>query len=200
MKFAYYQNLSSRQKRVYDRSDAVRSIRLPSSLDLGGTVRDLEVALRHDDRAATERAASELVYGMLGSLGLAPVQVRVLAARPSTSREELHGQYEFGGSRSRPVITVWMRTAQRKQVVAFRTFLRTLLHEVTHHLDYEVFHFADSLHTQGFYRRAESLFDRLTAGVELAGVLAEKPPASKAVASRQRQRVAPPVQAALPFE
>jgi hypothetical protein len=30
-----------------------------------------------------------------------------------------------------------MRTAAHKRVVAFRTFLRTLLHELCHHLDYE---------------------------------------------------------------
>ena len=30
-----------------------------------------------------------------------------------------------------------MRTAQRAQVVKFKTFLRTLLHELCHHLDYQ---------------------------------------------------------------
>ena len=50
-----------------------------------------------------------------------------------------------------------MRTAQRLQVVAFKTFLRTLLHELCHHLDYEHLKLARSFHTEGFYKRESSL-------------------------------------------
>jgi hypothetical protein len=51
-----------------------------------------------------------------------------------------------------------MRTAKRGQVVAFRTFLRTLLHEVCHHLDYHYLHLRESYHTEGFFQRESSLF------------------------------------------
>jgi hypothetical protein len=54
-----------------------------------------------------------------------------------------------------------MRTAQRAQVVAFRTFLRTLLHELGHHLDYELFELEETFHTEGFYKRESSLFNQL---------------------------------------
>ena len=54
-----------------------------------------------------------------------------------------------------------MRTARRKQVVAFRTFLRTLLHEFCHHLDYECYKLHDSFHTEGFYKRESSLLKQL---------------------------------------
>jgi hypothetical protein len=60
-----------------------------------------------------------------------------------------------------PVITLWMRTAQRKQVVAFRTFLRTFLHELCHHLDYELLRLPETFHTEGFYKRESSLFRQL---------------------------------------
>ena len=50
-----------------------------------------------------------------------------------------------------------MRTAQRKQVVAFKTFLRTLIHEVCHHLDYELFALEETFHTEGFYKRESNL-------------------------------------------
>ena len=45
--------------------------------------------------------------------------------------------------------------------VAFRTFLRTLLHEVGHHLDYTLLRLGDSFHTQGFYARESHLFHQL---------------------------------------
>jgi hypothetical protein len=54
-----------------------------------------------------------------------------------------------------------MRTARHKKVVAFRSFLRTLLHELCHHLDYEFFHFPETFHTEGFYNRESSLFHQL---------------------------------------
>jgi uncharacterized damage-inducible protein DinB len=54
-----------------------------------------------------------------------------------------------------------MRTAKQKRVVAFRTYLRTLLHEVGHHIDYALLGLADSFHTEGFYKRESSLFHQL---------------------------------------
>jgi len=58
-------------------------------------------------------------------------------------------------------IVLWMRTAKRKQVVAVKTFLRTLLHELCHHLDYTLLNLDDSFHTEGFFRRESNLFAQL---------------------------------------
>ena len=75
---------------------------------------------------------------------------------------ELHGLYvPEPGEGEPPAIRVWMRTARKARVVAFRTFLRTLLHELLHHLDYEVLELGDSFHTEGFFRRESSLFRQL---------------------------------------
>jgi hypothetical protein len=76
--------------------------------------------------------------------------------------EELHGLYEPGPPGQRARISVWMRTAQRRQVVAFRTFLRTFVHEICHHLDYELYELRESFHTQGFFQRESSLYRQLT--------------------------------------
>ena len=53
------------------------------------------------------------------------------------------------------------RRVRYKRVVAFRTFLRTLLHEACHHLDYTHLGLADSFHTEGFFKRESSLFYQL---------------------------------------
>jgi len=50
-----------------------------------------------------------------------------------------------------------MRTAVNERIVAFKSFLRTILHELGHHLDYHRFALEDSLHTRGFYARESSL-------------------------------------------
>ena len=56
------------------------------------------------------------------------------------------------------LIRVWMRTAVRKEVTSFRTFLSTLCHEFCHHLDFQCFRFADSWHTRGFFERTAALY------------------------------------------
>jgi hypothetical protein len=50
-----------------------------------------------------------------------------------------------------------MRTAQRHDVVKPKTFVRTLMHEVGHYLDYALLRLEDSYHTQGFFKRESSL-------------------------------------------
>jgi hypothetical protein len=71
-----------------------------------------------------------------------------------------------------------MRTARQRRVVAFRTFLRTLLHELGHHLDYEHLRLADSFHTEGFYKRESSLFHQLVPPSPVVATEAETPVAA----------------------
>ncbi len=85
----------------------------------------------------------------------------MLAQRPADDYGELHGLYEPEEGRTPARITVWMRTAARRNVVAFKTFLRTLTHEVCHHLDYELYKLPETFHTEGFYKRESTLTARL---------------------------------------
>lgn len=165
MPFAYYDRLSSRNKAIYRRSDAVTAVKLSHPELLHPLVGGLEEALAREDRRAVERAAGLLARGLLQMLELSPIAVQVLAVRPSTSDGELHGLYtREEGQPTR--IQLWMRTARHKRVVAFRTFLRTLLHELGHHLDYELLGLADSFHTEGFFQRESSLFRQVVPGEE----------------------------------
>jgi hypothetical protein len=159
--FAYYQRLTRAQQRVYRQSDEVTVIRLPRAKDLRPLVDALTDALTREDPLATQAMADRLLAATTASLGVPLLRAQVLAIRPSRSWGELHGLYtpEEGGRPSRA--TVWMRTAQRRQVVKFRTFLRTLLHELCHHLDYELLRLPDSFHTEGFYKRESSLLRQL---------------------------------------
>jgi hypothetical protein len=158
--FAYYERLSNRDKAIYRASDRVTELRLAHPEELRPLVDPIRAALAADDRAALEAAASGLCRALTAMVGVPPVDVGVLAVRPSLRDAELHGLYTRDEKR-RPRIRVWMRTVRHKRVVAFRTFLRTLLHEVGHHLDYEHLRLADSFHTEGFFKRESSLFYQL---------------------------------------
>ncbi len=161
MVFGYYHRLSKTRQRIYDKSDAVATLVLPNAAALQPLMPPLETALRSEDRAAAQRLCQQLADGIIGAFKLPAARIEVLAARPSDDWGELHGLYtpEDGGEPAR--IQVWMRTAKHKRVVAFRSFLRTVLHELCHHLDYELLRLPETFHTEGFYKRESSLFKQL---------------------------------------
>jgi hypothetical protein len=156
--------LTLTQQRIYDRSNATGAIPLRVSTRLRAAVAALPQAL-HGGSALRVQAVAQAIADEIGlALRVPSVRVLVSGTRPSNARGELHGLYTpacdpaAGGTAT---IKVWMITAKRGQVVAFKTFLRTLLHEICHHLDYALLRLADSFHTDGFYKRESSLFHQI---------------------------------------
>ncbi len=92
----------------------------------------LQAALESGERASTERDAQALAE----ALGVPRLRIQLAERRPSSRTGELHGLYE-ADEEGHYKVSLWMRTAQRQQVVKFKTFLRTMLHELGHHLDYQ---------------------------------------------------------------
>ena len=173
MPFAYFERLTRRQQAIYLQSDAIATLPLRHPERLRPLVTELGRALDSGDRRLTESATQLLATALARALGVPPVRVKVLAARPHARWGELHGLYETAGRRGEPpLITLWMRTARRKRVVAFRTYLRTLLHEMGHHVDYTLLRLGDSFHTQGFYQRESHLFHQLVTdgGTSMASI------------------------------
>lgn len=174
MPFAYYARLSAADKRTYRASDAIERLDPPPGFADGAAVDAIASALAADDRAGCERACQQLTDALTRGYGVPPIRIKVLAKRPSDDYGELHGLYEPEDGRTPTTISVWMRTAQRQQVVAFRSFLRTLVHEIGHHLDYELYELAETFHTEGFYKRESTLSNALIA------MMANPPPPVRA--------------------
>ena len=162
MPFAYYRKLSKNDRAVYDLSDRIVRLDVPHAEGLRPLVGVLAEGLARDDRKLVEAACNRLAQGLTTALEIEPVKVAVLAVRPQLRSAELHGLYTRN-ARETPRIRVWMRTAAFRRVVAFRTFLRTLLHEMCHHVDYTLLRMPESFHTEGFFKRESSLFHQLVA-------------------------------------
>lgn len=161
MRFAYYDRLSAARKQIYRRSDAIERIDLPDAAALRPLVAPLVAALKGENRAAVERLCGQIATGIVKQLAAPPLRVAVLAVRPSSDWGELHGLYLPEDDGEPATVKLWMRTAKNKRVVAFRSFLRTLLHELCHHLDYELYKLEETFHTEGFYKRESCLFYQL---------------------------------------
>lgn len=167
MPFAYYERLSARSKRTYRKSDRIQRVDVPDIVALQPLAAEIAEALAEERPAPLQAACQALADALVAQLGTPPVEVRVLERRPANSEGELHGLYEpdevTGGV---ACITLWMRTARKVQVVKYRTFLRTLVHELMHHLDYEHYGLEETFHTEGFYARESVLMKELLGELE----------------------------------
>ena len=154
---AYFYRLSPRAQQAYLRSDAIDRFDLAPSQNALALAAALMETLAAGRIAATERAAQDLVTELCRLFRVRSVPIEVKGVRPHNARGELHGIFYP----ERPRIVLWMRTAQRHDVVKPKTFVRTLMHELGHYLDYALLKLGDSYHTRGFFQRESSLVHAL---------------------------------------
>jgi hypothetical protein len=139
-------------------SDRLKTIDLPQHGRVLSIAKSLESAMKSEAISDVRTACAEFLATAADFYRVPKCGIRVLAARPLRVREnwstELFGDYQP----QTMLIRVWMRTAVRKDITSFGTFLSTLCHEFCHHLDFQLFLFPDSWHTRGFYERAAALY------------------------------------------
>ncbi|SRR6266567_2586414 len=147
-----------RNLRSFLDSDRRKIVPLPSDGRLATSAGSIESAMKTGTTGDVQRACSEFLRIASDFYRVPECGIRVLAARPLRVREysmtELFGDYHPDTL----VIRVWKRTAIRKELTSFGTFLSTLCHEFCHHLDFHGFGFHDSWHTRGFYERTALLY------------------------------------------
>lgn len=156
-RFAYYARLSAEDKATYRRSDEITAVQIPDPPALVVHSKAIEVALFSGVRARVAKAVTAFIAEFCQQLFAPPVKVHVREVRPDLESAELHGLYTFRTEDSPPKLEVWMRTRAHEKVVKHRTFMRTIVHELCHHLDMEVIGLRESFHTQGFFRRESSI-------------------------------------------
>jgi hypothetical protein len=166
---AFYHRLPLRAQRCYLASDSIERFPLKPSPAAFTMVADLMTALEGGAPSIVQRGSQALLNEVCRLLLVRPVRLEVRSVRPHNSRGELHGLFypraPTPSARSRtaasvagePLIVLWMRTAQRHDVVKPRTFMRTLMHELGHYLDYALLKLDDSYHSGGFYQRESFL-------------------------------------------
>lgn len=177
--FAYYERLTKTQKATYRKSDSIERIDLPDAPTLRWLVTVLKQALETGKRNRVAGACTELAAGVMKQLGIVAPKVHVREVRPRQSDGELHGLYTFAADGKPPKVEVWMRTAAQSKVVSFRTFLRTFLHELAHHIDVALYKLEDSFHTEGFFRRESSLMRQLAPEKTVKGARTPRPTTAK---------------------
>ena len=161
----FFYRLQPHAQRCYLESDAITKYEFVPDNAASNAVAALTHVLERGNAASTEAAARKAATEMCRVAGVPPLAIDVREVRPKNARGELHGLFYPANPRNRtpPNIVLWMRTAERHDVVKPRTFVRTLMHELVHYFDYSVLKLEDSFHTHGFFAR-ESFLVRTTAG------------------------------------
>jgi hypothetical protein len=143
---------------AFRESDRITTLDIPNNALLPEFAKAIESAMNAQQTPKVRTACAGFLKAASQFYDVPECTVRVLASRPLRVREhwttELFGDYAPDSK----VIRVWMRTAVRKEITSFGTFLSTLCHEFCHHRDFKKFGFADSWHTRGFYERAAVLY------------------------------------------
>lgn len=143
---------------AFTENDRITTLDLPQDKSLAMISKSIESAMKSGAGTDVRRACTEFLHAASNFYKVPDCGIRVPAARPVRVREnwatELFGDY----SPETMLIRLWMRTAVRKEITSFGTFLSTLCHELCHHLGFQRFGFVDSWHTRGFYERTAALY------------------------------------------
>jgi hypothetical protein len=161
---AYFYRLPARAQRAWLTSDSIDRYELIPDESTFSLTSALIRALNSGAPLVIERAAQALSDQICELVAVDAVRVEVRGVRPHNTRGELHGIFYPRGPSPRPgppLIILWMRTAQRHDVVKPKTFLRTLMHELGHYLDYALLRLEESFHTSGFFKRESFLVKAL---------------------------------------
>lgn len=149
---------SGKRRAEYERSDLMTELAVPEDDRLHTLALEIESALSSGSTSPVRAACTAFLSEAARFYAVSQPKVRVLAARPLRIYErgatELFGDYDLATT----VIRVWMRTAVRRHVTSFGTFLSTLCHEFCHYMDLRVFGFPNTPHTRGFYQRTAVLY------------------------------------------
>ncbi len=144
--------------RLFVESDRLNTLPLPADDRLLRLAASIESTMKTGRTREVRQASEEFLAVASDFFQVNRCDLHVLAARPLRVRESSTTEL-FGDYHPRTVVMrVWMKTAVRKEITSFGTFLSTLCHEFCHHLDFHRLKFPDSWHTRGFYERTAALY------------------------------------------
>jgi hypothetical protein len=159
--FCAVRRFTRSEREAYRRSNAVVHVELAVTSTMRECVGDLSLGLTAGDKGRVRETAQGLLDLLSDAAGILPPSLRLKDTAYARFRGgravwKLYGTCDPDGT-----ITVAFRTAVRRRIFAFKTFLDTVVHEFMHHYDARKMRLAASFHTSGFFHRVRDLRERL---------------------------------------
>lgn len=110
----------------------------------------------------TTPTLQKIADNICADLNISNVKINFSGRRPHSRNSkritrEVQGLY----SPFPQTVKIYKLTAARKQKVSTKSAIDALLHELTHHIDYEIVKLNKSIHSKGFYKRLSFLQNQL---------------------------------------
>lgn len=154
-------NFTRAEKKSYEISNRVLSVDFRVTPAMRQKVGDLAIWLAAGDKSKV-RGATQAVIGLLCEAARVPqTRFELLESAPAQFRGDKAVVKLYGLCAPDGTISLAFRTAVRRQVIAFKTYLNTLAHEFMHYYDARRLELDASFHTRGFYERVRHLVGRL---------------------------------------
>jgi hypothetical protein len=129
--------LPRKSRSQFAESDRIKALELPQHRQLLMIAKSIESAMQAGVTGDVCRACAEFLAVASEFYKVPNCGVRVLAARPLRVRESWTSELFSDYNPETMLIRAWMRTAIRKEITSYGTFLSTLCHEFCHHLDFQ---------------------------------------------------------------
>ena len=143
----------------YEKSNSTTTIKIPISDEAR---RLTSLLLKSKDEAKRQTLGDGLLDELADLAKIDIVNLKISETRQYHKKRngkvamKQYGYYKPGSK----YIYINNRTAVRGQILAPKTFLDTLLHEWTHHYDYQKLGL-NSIHSAGFYARLKDIKEKL---------------------------------------
>ena len=154
------------EKKAYEVSNRLFSVDFKVTPSMRRKVDDLALWLAAGDKSRVRGATQAVIDLLCAAAHVPPARIAL--------RERAYAKFKgdqavwklYGLCAPDGTITLAFRTAVRRKVIAFKTYLNTLAHEFMHHYDRRRLELGASFHTRGFYERVRGLVGRLVPASE----------------------------------
>ena len=152
---------SRAEQKAYEISNRLFSVDFRVTPSMKRKVDDLAIWLSAGDKSKVKGATQAVIDLLCAAARVPAARFSLVDRAPGEFRGDklvvkLHGVCGPDGT-----ITMAYRTAVRRKVFAFKTYLNTLVHEFMHHYDHQRLKLGASFHTRGFYQRVRDLVTQL---------------------------------------
>ena len=149
------------EKEAYEVSNRLFSVDFKVTPSMRRKVNDLALWLAAGDKTQVKGATQAVIDLLCAAAHVPPARI-ALRERAYAKFKGDHAVWKlYGLCAPDGTITLAFRTAVRRKVFAFKTYVNTLVHEFMHHYDKQRLELGASFHTRGFYQRIRDLIAQL---------------------------------------
>ena len=152
---------SAREKKAYALSNSLTGVDFKITPSMRRKVGDLALWLAEGDKLRVKETTQLVLDLLCEAAEIPPAKLELKDTAEARFRGDKAVWKLYGACERNGTITVAFKTAVRRKVFAFKTYLNTVIHEYMHWYDARKLNLGISFHTSGFYHRVRDVYTQL---------------------------------------